>query len=165
MCATMQAPQPRITYAAAEARRVSTSQRLIERWIPIVKRRDGWVIQAKAQRRAGPVQRTEDSRIGEQLRGVDGALGGEVSRAIGGRDRSGFVVDHPKTIASGGERGGAGTEDAVSTQRAQPGSGGGPGGESGPGRFGLRFGVRRENPLADGVGSTGEQEICHCIGG
>ena len=117
------------------------------------------------------MQSTEDARVGEELGGVGFAFLGEPGGVAGSVRHAGFVVDDPETIGAAvrriedGERGWPGTEDAVGAERAEAGVLLPAMGIAGPGGLGLGFGVGGENPLTNGVGSTGQEKAGGGFGG
>src|SRR5581483_4970958 len=85
--------------------------------VPEIKRGDGGIVEAEAQRNGGSVEGSQYPCVGQKLRLVEGPLGGEKERT--GRRGAGLVVDHPEIIGAVAEGFRAGAEDAVGAQRAQ----------------------------------------------
>ena len=101
--------------------------------------------------------------VGDELLGVKGAF--SLKEEGAGWGCAGLVVDDPQIIRAFLERGWAGAEDAVCAQGAEAVVAWRKAGRKArPGGFGLRFGVGREDPAADGVAGAGEQQICHSVG-
>jgi hypothetical protein len=101
------------------------------------------------------VQVAEDFCVGFELRRKELAKFGQGGGRGKGVGVSGFVVDDPPGLISGGLRLRASAEDAVYLHGAQT-----AGDDPGPANFARAFGVGRKDPLSDGLigGIEGEAE-------
>lgn len=101
----------------------------------------------------------EGLRVGDELRLVEGTFGAKERIAVLDGSGGGFVIDDPPAGGAIRQGRGAGLEDAVGAESAEAGAGG-----AGPGNLSLSAGMGSQNPLTDGIGGTGEEEIRHCGG-
>lgn len=118
------------------------------------------VVKRGAELRLRAVEKAQDGGVGLELRREERA---ELREGLCEVERvgvRGFVIDNPPDVTAGNERFGPGSEETINADGAE-----GAAEQAGPGSLRGCVGMRRENPLGNGVGGGARNQFDGTGGG